>query len=63
MLILVLAAAQACSMRFRITANRVRGTAICQLEPDVAALAHDPGAYLDQLLAQGCERPMLDLLR
>ena len=26
-------------------------------------MAHDPGADLDQLLAQGRERPMLDLLR
>ena len=33
-----------------------------QLEDDVAAMAHDPGADLDQLLAQGRQRPMLDLL-
>jgi hypothetical protein len=33
-----------------------------QLEHHVAAMAHDPGADLDQLLTQGRERPMLDLL-
>jgi hypothetical protein len=33
-----------------------------QLEHDVATMAHDPGADLDQLLAQRRERPMLDLL-
>ena len=34
-----------------------------QLEHDVAAMAHDPGADLDQLLAQRGQRPMLDPLR
>jgi hypothetical protein len=34
-----------------------------QLEHHVAAMAHDPCADLDQLLAQGRERPMLDLPR
>jgi hypothetical protein len=34
-----------------------------QLEHDVAAMAYDPGADLDQLLAQGGQRPMLDPLR
>jgi hypothetical protein len=34
-----------------------------QLEHDVATVAHDPGADLDQLLAQRGQRPMLDPLR
>ena len=34
-----------------------------QLEDEVAAVAHGPGADLDQLLAQGHQRPMLDLPR
>ena len=34
-----------------------------QLEHDVAAVADDSGTDLDQLLAQGGERPLLDLLR
>jgi hypothetical protein len=34
-----------------------------QLEHDVAAMAHDPGADLDQFLAQRRQRPMLDLRR
>ena len=34
-----------------------------QLEHHVAAVAHDPGADLDQLLAQRRQRPVLDLLR
>jgi hypothetical protein len=33
-----------------------------QLEHDVAAMAYDPGADLHELLAQGRQRPMLDLL-
>jgi hypothetical protein len=32
-----------------------------QLEDDVAAVAYDPGADLDQLLAQRRERPVLDI--
>ena len=34
-----------------------------QLEHHVAGVAHDPGADLDQLLAQCGQRPMLDPLR
>jgi hypothetical protein len=34
-----------------------------QLERDVAAVADDSRTDLDQLLAQGGERPLLDLLR
>ena len=34
-----------------------------QLEHHVAAQAHDPGADLDQLVAQRGQRPMLDPLR
>ncbi len=33
------------------------------LESDVTAVAHDPRADLDQLLAQRGQRPVLDLLR
>jgi hypothetical protein len=36
---------------------------LSQLEHDVAAMAHDPGADLHQLLAQRRQRPMLDLRR
>ena len=34
-----------------------------QLEDDVASMAHDPGSDLDQLLAQGGQRPVLDARR
>ena len=51
------------SIRRRISANRARGTANSASWNHVAAVAHDPGADLDQLLAQRRERPMLDLLR
>jgi hypothetical protein len=40
--------------------QRSRHRHLGQLEHHVAAVAHDPGADLDQLLAQGGERPMLD---
>jgi hypothetical protein len=51
------------SIRRRISVNSVLGTAhLGQLEHDVAAVAHDPGANLDQLLAERRQRPVLDLL-
>ena len=34
-----------------------------QLESDIAAVAHDLGADLDQLLPQGGQRPVLHILR
>ena len=42
--------------------QRSRHRHLGQLEDDVAAVAHDAGADLDQLLAQGRQRPVLDLL-
>jgi len=49
------------SIRRRISANRARGTAyVGQLEHHVAAMAHDPGTDLDQLLArQACSSELL----
>ena len=43
--------------------QRPRHRHLGQLEDEVAAVAHDPGADLDQLLAQRGQRPMLDPLR
>ena len=50
-------------IRPRIAANNARGTATSASWNDVAAVAHDPGPDLDQLLAQRRQRPLLDLLR
>jgi hypothetical protein len=43
--------------------QRPRRRHLCELEHHVAAVTDDPGANLDQLLAQCRERPMLDPLR
>jgi hypothetical protein len=51
------------SIQRRISAYTARGTATSELEDDVAAMAHDPGADLDQLLAQRGQRSMPDPLR
>ncbi len=36
---------------------------LCELKGNVATVPHDLRADLDELVAQGGERPMLDLLR
>ncbi len=36
---------------------------LCELNGDVAAMSHDLGADLDELLPQRGQRPVLDLLR
>jgi len=51
------------SIRRRISPNSARGTATsASWKTDVAAVAHDPGTDLHQLLAQGRQRPVLHLL-
>ena len=39
--------------------RRSRDSDLCELECGVAAMAHDLGSDLDQLLAQGGQRPVL----
>jgi hypothetical protein len=47
-----------------MSAKSDRGTATsANWSTTFAAVAHDPGAELDQLLAQRRQRPMLDLFR
>ena len=43
--------------------QRPRHRHLGELEDHVAPVPHDPGADLDQLLAQGRQRPLLNLLR
>src|SRR5271169_3042526 len=55
--------ARSWAINIRISWNICRGTATSAIKGRVAAVAHDLGADLDQLLAQAGQRPRLRRLR